>query len=183
MSRRRGVDPRDVGSGNIGATNVARAAGVTTGLLTLIGDAVKGLVPVLIALRSGSSEQTAALVGLAAFFGHIFSCFLRFAGGKGVATALGVSFGLAPIAATIVLPLFAVVAALSGYVSVASLAAAFAMPPLAILLGYSRATVGATMVMAGTIAVRHRDNIRRLRFGTEARIRRPESDHFDSGIA
>ncbi len=156
---------------------------MTTGLLTLVGDAAKGLVPVVVALRSGSSEQIAALVGLAAFFGHVFSCFLRFAGGKGVATALGVSLGLAPIAAAIVLPLFAVVAALSRYVSVASLTAAFAMPPLALLLGYPRATVAVTVVMAGTIAMRHRDNIRRLRFGTEAQIRRSETSHIDSGIA
>src|SRR5947199_8360762 len=78
LSRRRGVDPRDIGSGNIGATNVARAAGATAGLLTLLGDALKGLVPVLVAKSLGLASTAVAVVGLAASLGHLYSCFLGF---------------------------------------------------------------------------------------------------------
>src|SRR5437870_2915467 len=86
LSRRRGVDPRDIGSGNIGATNVARAAGPTAGVLTLVGDTLKALLPVLVAQRFGLGAGALALVGLAAFLGHLYSCFLGFDGGKGVAS-------------------------------------------------------------------------------------------------
>ena len=183
LSRRRGVDPRDIGSGNIGATNVARAAGVTTGVLTLVGDVLKGLVPVVLALRSGCAAPTEALTGLAAFFGHLYSCFLGFQGGKGVATALGVSLGLSPLATAIVVPVFVVTAALSRYVSLASLVGALTLPPVVIVLGYPPATVVASFVMAAMITIRHRDNIRRLRHGTESRIGGLDVSRADSGVA
>src|SRR6185436_1482643 len=76
LARRRGVDPRDIGSGNIGATNVARAAGKTAGFFTLVGDSLKGLLPVVLATSLGVSETGRALVGLAAFAGHLYPCFL-----------------------------------------------------------------------------------------------------------
>lgn len=140
-------------------------------------------MPVVLALYSSRSEPIAALVGLAAFFGHLYSCFLRFEGGKGVATALGVFLGLAPLATAIIVPLFAATAALTRYVSLASLLAALAMPLLVIALGYPPATAAAAVVIAAMITMRHRDNIRRLRFGTEARIGRRSASHVDSGIA
>ena len=93
LSRRRGVDPRDIGSGNIGATNVARAAGTTAGLLTLVGDTLKALLPVLVAKSLGLPSAAVALVGVAAFLGHLYSCFLGFDGGKGVATMGGRTAG------------------------------------------------------------------------------------------
>ena len=179
LSRMRGVDPRDIGSGNIGATNVTRAAGLTIGLLTLGGDMLKGLIPVLVASHAGHREPFLALAGLSAFAGHLFPFVLRFRGGKGVATALGVLAGLAPRAMIIVLPVFLLIVALSRYVSVASLATAALTPPLLFALGYGWATVAASLTMSVLMTLRHRDNIRRLRFGTEARIGRRRSSPFD----
>jgi acyl phosphate:glycerol-3-phosphate acyltransferase len=170
LSNLRGLDPRDVGSGNIGATNVLRTAGPALGFLTLVGDAAKGWVPVALVIRAGQGEDVVALVALAAFCGHLYSCFLRLRGGKGVATALGVLIGLAPGVMALVVPLFVVIAALSRYVSLASMLSAAVTPPLLFSLGYGLPTVAAASIMAVLIAVRHRDNIQRLRFGTEARI-------------
>jgi len=183
LSRRRGVDPRDIGSGNIGATNVARAAGPLAGALTLAGDTLKGIVPVLLARRLGVPLPAVALVGLAAFLGHLYSCFLAFGGGKGVATGFGVLLGLAPLGATIAAVVFVVALALARYVSVASLVAAGTTAPLLLALGYPFAVVGAGLATSVLIAVRHRDNIRRLRFGTEPRIGVARPSSADSGVA
>ncbi len=183
LARRHGVDPRDVGSGNIGATNVARAAGVTAGALTLLGDAAKGLLPVLIAKKAGYGAPAVALTGLAAFLGHLYSCFLQFRGGKGVGTALGVLGGLAPGAMTVVLPTFAAALAISRYVSLASIVAAGVTPLVLAILDYDWTTVVVAMMIATLIIVRHRDNIRRLRFGTEARVGMRRTSTADSGVA
>jgi len=183
LSRQRGLDPRDLGSGNIGATNVARTAGTTLGVLTLLGDVVKGFIPVLLAIRTGQPEPLVALTGLAAFAGHLYPCFLKFSGGKGVATGFGVLLGLAPLGMVIGVLSFAATAALTRYVSLASLVAA-AVTPLALIgLGYGTSAVLAAVTMSLCIVIRHRDNIRRLRFGTEARIGRKRPTPFDSGIA
>ncbi len=170
LSRRRGVDPRDVGSGNIGATNVARAAGPAAGALTLLGDTLKGAVPVLIARRLGVPQPALAAVALAAFLGHLYSCFLGFDGGKGVATGLGILLALAPLGATIGVGVFIGALAIARYVSVASLVAAATMTPV-------------LLVTSALIAFRHRDNIRRLRFGTEPRLGVARSPSADSGVA
>jgi glycerol-3-phosphate acyltransferase PlsY len=183
LSRLRGVDPRDIGSGNIGANNVLRAAGPLLGALTLAGDAAKGFLPVLVAAWLGRGAPALALVGLGAFVGHVWSCFLGFDGGKGVATALGALLALAPFGMAITLPIFAVVAAVSRYVSLASLATAAATPAVLAALGYPAATVLAALAMSITIGVRHRDNIRRIRFGTEARIGDRREARADSGVA
>ncbi|MBI3770921.1 MAG: glycerol-3-phosphate 1-O-acyltransferase PlsY [Deltaproteobacteria bacterium] len=183
LSRRRGVDPRDIGSGNIGATNVARAAGPAAGLLTLAGDTLKGLLPVLIAGALGLSSTTIALVGLAAFLGHLYSCFLGFDGGKGVATTLGVLIGLAPSCAALLAAAFVLTIALARYVSLASLLAAALTAPLLLALGYPAATVLVGLVMSALVTLRHRDNIRRLRFGTEPRIGVARPSEADSGLA
>ena len=183
VSRRHGVDPRDVGSGNIGATNVARAIGVSGGVMTLVGDAAKGFLPVLIARWLGFHEPVAALVGLAAFAGHLYSCFLGFDGGKGVATALGVLLALAPAALLVTVPLFLLATSLSRYVSLGSLAAAAATPLVLLGWRYPPATVAVGTIVAALIVIRHRDNIRRLRFGTEARIGRAERSPIDSEFA
>jgi glycerol-3-phosphate acyltransferase PlsY len=182
LARRRGVDPRDIGSGNIGATNVARAAGKTAGALTLAGDVSKGLLPVLLARAAGADPLGAALVGLAAFLGHLYPCFLGFQGGKGVAVSLGILLGLAPVAIAIAVPVFVLTVAATRYVSVGSMAAAAVTPLVLAGLGFPYPTTLLALLMGMGIAVRHRDNIRRIRFGTEARVGR-RSASADSGYA
>ena len=183
LSRRRGVDPRDIGSGNIGATNVARAAGRTAGLLTLAGDALKALVPILVGKSIGLGSTALALVGLAAFVGHLYSCFLGFDGGKGVTTAFGVLLGLAPLGATLLAVVFVTTVAIGRYVSAASLLAAALAGPILLSVGYPSPTVLAGFLMSALIAIRHRDNIRRLRFGTEPRVGIGRPTEIDSGVA
>lgn len=183
LSRRRGVDPRDIGSGSIGATNVARAAGPAAGVLTLVGDVLKGLLPVLAAKALGASATASALIGLAALLGHVYSCFLGFDGGKGVATALGVLFGLAPECAAILVVVFALAIAFGRYVSLASLVGAALTAPMLLALGYPAVTVSVGLVMSAVVAFRHRDNIRRLRFGTEPRVGVVRPSQADSGLA
>jgi acyl phosphate:glycerol-3-phosphate acyltransferase len=183
LARRRGVDPRDIGSGNIGATNVARAAGKTAGFLTLAGDTLKGLLPVVLATYLGVGEGAHALVALAAFTGHIFPCFLGFQGGKGVAVSLGVLLGLAPLGMAIAVPIFLLTVAVSRYVSLGSILTAAVTPLVLAALGYPVPTILVALVMGVCIAYRHRDNIRRMRFGTEARVGGRPSAFQDSGYA
>jgi glycerol-3-phosphate acyltransferase PlsY len=183
LARRRGVDPRDIGSGNIGATNVARAAGNAAGALTLVGDVLKGLLPVALAAQLGVGEWARALVALAAFTGHLFPCFLGFQGGKGVAVSLGVLLGLAPLGMAIAVPFFLLTVGVSRYVSLGSILTAALTPILLAALGYPTATILVALVMGVCIGVRHRDNIRRMRFGTESRIGNRSSAYPDSGYA
>jgi glycerol-3-phosphate acyltransferase PlsY len=183
LARRRGVDPRDIGSGNIGATNVARAAGNTAGVLTLVGDTVKGLLPVLLANRLGVGDLGSAVVGLAAFVGHLFPFSLEFQGGKGVAVSLGILLGLAPLGMAIVVPVFALIVAVTRYVSLGSILAAASAPIVLAGLAYPPPTTFLALVTAVGIAYRHRDNIRRIRFGTESRVGSRRSAFPDSGYA
>ena len=183
LARRRGVDPRDIGSGNIGATNVARAAGNTAGVLTLAGDTLKGLLPVALAAQLGVGDWARALVALAAFAGHLFPCFLGFQGGKGVAVSLGVLLGLAPLGMAIAVPFFLLTVAVSRYVSLGSILTAAVTPVVLAGLGYPIPTIVVALVMGVCIAFRHRDNIRRMRFGTEARVGGRPSAFPDSGYA
>jgi glycerol-3-phosphate acyltransferase PlsY len=183
LARRRGVDPRDIGSGNIGATNVARAAGKTAGFLTLAGDALKGFLPVILATKLGMDDGGRALVALAALVGHLYPCFLGFSGGKGVTVSLGALLGLAPLGMAIAVPIFLLTVALTRYVSLGSILAAMATPIVLAALGYPTATTLVALVMGATIAFRHRDNIRRMRFGTEARVGGSSSAFSDSGFA
>src|SRR5215510_15765220 len=104
-----GVDVRKAGSGNVGATNVARVVGKRHGIFTLVADIAKGFVPVVIALHLGLTSTATAFVGVAAFLGHLYPVFLRFQGGKGVATALGVFLGLSPWTVLILAVIFALV--------------------------------------------------------------------------
>ena len=183
LARRRGVDPRDIGSGNIGATNVARAAGKTAGVLTLVGDTLKGLTPVVVAASAGVGELGSALVGLAAFVGHLFPFFLEFQGGKGVAVTLGILLGLAPLGMLIAVPIFLVIVGFTRYVSLGSILAAAISPLVLAALSYPWPTIALALVTGVGIAVRHRDNIRRIRFGTEARVGARPSAFPDSGYA
>jgi glycerol-3-phosphate acyltransferase PlsY len=170
LARRLGIDVRKVGSGNIGATNVARSVGKKTGLLTLLGDAAKGLIPVLLVRILDLGETPLACAAVAALLGHVFSPFLRFSGGKGVATGLGVFLGLAPQAILLALLLFIFTFALSRIVSLASLIAAGATPVLLFLLSYPQGHILAGVIIAGLIIIRHHENIVRLLKGQESRF-------------
>jgi glycerol-3-phosphate acyltransferase PlsY len=165
-----GVDVRSAGSGNVGATNVARVAGKRLGLLTLFGDVAKGFLPVFVALEMGLGVAVAGCAALAAFLGHLYPIFLKFRGGKGVATALGALLALAPAATGILLLIFLIVALATRIVSLASMVAAGMAPAAIWLLGYPVPWVGITLLMALLILWRHRDNIQRLRSGAESRF-------------
>ncbi|MEA2624809.1 MAG: acyl phosphate:glycerol-3-phosphate acyltransferase [Candidatus Binatota bacterium] len=171
LARAVGVDVRAEGSGNIGATNVARTAGRSLGVATLLGDVSKGVIPVVLARSLGLSDGVIAAVAVAAIAGHVYSVFLAFRGGKGVATGLGVLVGLAPAAALASLATFGAAMAISRIVSVASIAAAVSGPVIMALLGYPRAYLVAGLAIAGMIVSRHAENIARLRAGTERRFR------------
>ena len=165
-----GVDVRSAGSRNIGATNVARTAGRTRGILTLVGDALKGLLPVLAARALELGDATVAGVAVAALCGHVFSIFLSFRGGKGVATGAGVLLGLAPAAAPIPIGVFAVAMALSRIVSLSSILASVSAPIVVWTFRYPPAFAWAAAAIGLLIVVRHRENIARLMTGTERRF-------------
>lgn len=164
-----GGDIREHGSGNIGATNAYRVYGKLVGILTLAGDVLKGSAVVLIALLPGIAylPEVSALVVV---IGHTFSCFLGFRGGKGVATALGVFAILAPWSSLFVLVVWILVLSITRRVSVGSLAASLAMPPLVLLCGYPVSTFFLSVGIALLIVLTHRENIQRLREGREPTI-------------
>jgi glycerol-3-phosphate acyltransferase PlsY len=166
-----GIDVRKSGSGNVGATNVARVLGKRQGVYTLIADVGKGFIPVFITLQLGFTAANAALVGIAAFLGHLFPLFLRFKGGKGVATALGVFLALAPLATSILILLFAVVMLVSRTVSLSSMIAAAAAPAVFWYLFYGRVLIASSAFLAMMIVLRHRSNIKRLLAGTEPKFK------------
>ena len=170
LARRAGVDVRRTGSGNIGAANVARSAGIGLGLATLAADAAKGAFPVLLARWATGSPAVEAGTGLAAFAGHVFPVTLGFAGGKGVATALGVLVVLAPLAVAVGVAVFGLVLGVGRYVSLASVAGALAAPVAVAGLGGPRPAVLAASAMTAVIVARHRTNFVRLREGTEPRF-------------
>jgi glycerol-3-phosphate acyltransferase PlsY len=166
----KGVDVRGIGSGNIGATNVLRAAGKGAAALTLALDMLKGWAPVALGRIVGASDALVAGVALAAFLGHLYPVFLRFRGGKGVATFLGVLLALLPKVAFLVAGVWLLVAAVFRYSSLAALVAAAASPLLVWLLDGRRGFVALAVVLSGFILIRHRENMRRLLAGEERRI-------------
>jgi glycerol-3-phosphate acyltransferase PlsY len=174
LARRAGIDPRRSGSGNIGATNVARSAGVRIGLATLAGDATKGALPVMTARWLGLGEPLAASAGVAAVIGHIAPIGLRFRGGKGVATALGALSVLAPWTAAACVAVFAGVAWRHRLVSLASILATITAPAVLLATGAPAGTTTAMAVVAVLIVLRHHENLRRLMAGTEPRLTLPK---------
>jgi len=174
------ADPRSFGSGNPGATNVLRTGNKLAAALTLLGDAAKGWVAILIATKIieaggtapavGADSTAIALAGLAAFLGHLFPVFLRFKGGKGVATAVGVLLGLDGMIALGAVLTWIATAALTRYSSLAALVAACVAPTLAL----ARHGIGAVSLVVGLMCLlliwRHKANIARLIEGTEGRI-------------
>ena len=164
------ADPRSYGSGNPGATNVLRSGNKLAALLTLAGDAAKGWLAVWLAQRLGAEGAIVALAGLAAFLGHVFPLFLKFKGGKGVATALGVLAGLSGPLALAAAATWFLVAWLTRYSSLAAIAAALATPLAGwLLLGDTR-LVACVTVLAAILIWRHKENIRKLLAGTEGKI-------------
>ena len=179
----KGLDIRQHGSGNIGATNVIRVCGKGIGIPVFILDMIKGLVPVLLPSWmlagteiTGSLLSAAAVVcGLAAILGHMFTPWLGFKGGKGVATAAGVLLGIAPIAMLVALGAWLLFFFTSRYVSLASMAAAIAVPvtmavQMATAKSWDGVLLGFGILLAILVVVRHRTNIQRLMAGTESRV-------------
>ncbi len=163
-------DPRQIGSRNIGATNIYRAAGKTLALMTLVGDALKGFIPVSLAMASHFSQVWVGLAAIAAFLGHLYPVFLRFKGGKGVATALGIFIAISPLAVLIDFFVFAGVVFVWRIVSLGSLSAASFMPVLLWMLTGSANYVMMSICIGALIFYRHRANIQRLIAGRENRL-------------
>jgi glycerol-3-phosphate acyltransferase PlsY len=180
-----GVDIRELGSGNIGATNVLRVLGKRFGYPVFVVDFAKGLCAVLLAILVATRaagvphfvEVCAATGGVCAVLGHSFPVWLRFRGGKGVATSIGVLFGLAPIAAVMVCAVWLVTFELSRYVSLASVVAALALPAAVGATGFFQPPLSPvlfyfSLCLAVVVVIRHRSNLSRLLRGTEPRFRR-----------
>lgn len=165
-----GVDMRQTGSGNIGATNVARALGKARGAATLLADAAKGWIPVYVAIQLGLGETAVALAGSAAFLGHLYPVYLKFRGGKGVATAMGVLLALMPMAVLVLIGVFIVALLASRMVSLGSIGAALAAPIAVWLLQYSLVDTGLAAFLATMVILRHRSNLQRMLAGTEPRL-------------
>jgi glycerol-3-phosphate acyltransferase PlsY len=165
---------RRAGSGNIGATNVARTAGASLGAVTLLADVAKGALPVVFARGLGAGPAVAAATGLAAVLGHVYPFTLRFAGGKGVATALGALLVLCAPAVIPAVAVFGAAVALSRHVSVGSMLGAVTAAAATLPLACPRSVQASVGAMALVVVVRHRENLRRLRAGTEPRISMPK---------
>ena len=164
------ADLRLVGSGNLGAANVMRASGVTAGVLVALLDVTKGAISVMLAARFSQDAAAPAAAGVAAIVGHIYPVWIRFRGGKGVATACGAFSILTPFAIPPLLVIFLITVTLTKYISLGSMVVTIALPPLAYATGSPAPAVVAASVAAVIIVVRHRSNLLRLRTGTERRF-------------
>lgn len=163
-------DPRTQGSGNPGATNVLRLGGKKAAIITLIGDLLKGLLPVIIAGSVTDQPWILALTAVAAFLGHLYPVFFGFKGGKGVATAIGAIIGLSPAIAGLLFVTWTAVAVISRYSSLSALVGAALAPVYAWWLGLPGQIVLAIVLIAVMLFWRHRENISRLLAGTESKI-------------
>ncbi len=170
LARRRGVDLRRVGSGNVGATNVLRTSGVTTAVVAMGLDAAKGCLAVIVAQRLTSGPATPMAAGVASVIGHIYPVWLGFRGGKGVATAAGVFAVLAPLALSIATGVFLLAVWVTRYISVGSMAAAIALAVAAAASEVRPVVAVGAVVSALIIVHRHRANLGRLLAGTERRV-------------
>lgn len=174
---RSGVDIRTVGSGNVGATNVLRAAGTPAAATVLALDVAKGVAPVLIGRAIGAPAAVLGACALAAVMGHVFPVFLGFRGGKGVATAAGAIGAMSPAPMLAAVLVFGVTVAWTRYVSLGSMLAVASFPPFAYIFGslgwmepMPMVLLTGTTVAAGLILIRHTENVRRLAVGKEHRL-------------
>jgi glycerol-3-phosphate acyltransferase PlsY len=170
LARRAGIDVRIAGSGNVGAANVLRTTAAWRAVVVMALDVGKGAAAVLVVHLVAGGASVAALAGVAAIVGHIYPVWLGFHGGKGVAVAAGVFSVLSPIATGIAASLFLVTVWATRYVSVGSITATVALPPVAWWAGAPQSVVAAAAGTGALIVFRHRTNIRRLRSGTERRM-------------
>ena len=167
----RHVDIRTVGSGNPGATNVYRTISKPLGVLTLLLDMLKGFVPVyFVSIINPSSYLIVLSVALVTILGHVFTVFLNFKGGKGVATGCGIFFALSPLATTICLITFIIVLIISKYVSLGSIFAAVMLPIAIFFVGSNFELLIFAILVATVVIIRHISNIKRLLSGTENKI-------------
>ena len=171
-SRAKGIDLRRVGSGNVGAANAYRSAGLAAAIIVILVDVAKGASSVFFAARFATGAADPVAAGIAAIIGHVYPVWLRFHGGKGVATACGVFWMLAPLATAISATVFVLVVWLTRYVSLGSIVATVVLPPLALLTDKSLAVVIGAGVAAIVIVQRHRANLSRLQQGVERRLGR-----------
>ncbi len=178
----KGIDIREHGSGNPGATNVFRVVGRRAGIITLVVDFLKGFLPVFISLMlDPRAEAFSSLVGLAAIAGHNWSLWLNFNGGKGVATSAGVFMALLPVPTALSLVVFAIAFKLSGHVSVGSMAGALSNPVFALLFRSTGYRVFLSLCCALLIILMHRQNIIRLMRSEEMRVFKNKDDGTSSG--
>ena len=168
LAKTQNMDIREHGSGNIGATNVARTMGKQAGLITLAGDILKGLLVVYIASQWFENTMVIALAGLAVFLGHLYSIFLKFKGGKGVATGLGVLSFVMPLSTLCSAGVFAISLKVFGYVSLSSILAAISLPLLGVFFKMPLSYIYLSTIVALFTLQKHRDNIVRLSQGTES---------------
>jgi len=164
-------DPRTSGSNNPGATNVLRLGGKKAAAITLVGDVLKGLVPVLVAKALTGNSFTLALVGVGAFLGHLYPIFFGFKGGKGVATAAGVFIGLSGIVTMLLVVIWLITAIISRYSSLAALVATVSAPFLVLLFLPGLPFFLMACVIAALLFWRHRENIDRIKRGEESKIK------------
>ena len=167
VGRLLGFDPRAVGSGNIGMTNVVRAGGPGAAALTFVGDMLKGMIPVAFVKHEGFPPHVVAGVAIAAFVGAICSIFLGFKGGKGISAALGIWLVISPATILVALAAFVIVVAATRIVSLGSISAAFVLPPAAAAFGLPRHYLLLAIVMTALALFRHKENIARLMRGEE----------------
>ena len=170
VAKTQNINIREHGSGNIGATNIARTLGKKEGIITLLGDSIKGVLALWLSSYFLNDSSELAFVGFMAFLGHLFSIFLKFKGGKGVATGLGVFLYLTPLTALGAIVVFALTLSICRYVSLGSILGALSLPLIGIILGDPRAYYLAGFGVSTLILIKHRENIGRLLAGTESKF-------------
>jgi glycerol-3-phosphate acyltransferase PlsY len=167
VAKSRGIDIRKEGSGNIGATNVLRVLGKGPGIAVFVADILKGLIPSVIALNLMGSKEWAFGAGMTAVLGHTFSPFLKFKGGKGIATGLGMLLGSSTVVGLGAFGLFCLVMAATMMVSASSVVAGLSLPLIGIALGHPPGAMFFYVLMMLVVVIRHIPNIKRIKEGTE----------------
>lgn len=170
VARVKGIDLRKVGSGNIGATNVLRAMGKGPALITLTGDMLKGFIPVFISNYFLNDFLHIGIIGLVAILGHDFSLFLRFRGGKGVATSIGVLLAYSPVVAQLTILLWIIVVFMSRYSSMGAIVSFILLPLNIYVFDYSYEKFVISIFITILLLFKHRENIARLLMGQEPKI-------------
>ena len=167
----KGIDVRDYGSKNSGATNSYRILGAKLGVIVLVMDILKGLVPLYIASKFDLKYNDLVILGLVAILAHTFSCFISFKGGKGVATSLGVFLFLIPVITLILLAIFMVIVYFTRYISLGSITAAFLLPIFTFFSDKGSYLFVLSLIIGIFVIYRHKANISRLLSGTESKFK------------